>query len=131
AGAGRYVTGSFQEAEFGAVRLALVEAEAQVAAEQRLALCRHAVADRAGDGIDAADSCNAERDAGKENGEAGKAAAHFAQGKAEGKRKLAGHRHHAIAVAASAGPLSSVSPVSMRPERMAMRREQRAASAGS
>ena len=70
---------------FRGVGAALVEFIADIPAEQDATLPGYAGADRFGDGIDAADRRHAERDAGQEDRESGKAAAHLAQREAEGE----------------------------------------------
>src|SRR5690606_5622793 len=81
--------------------------------------------------IDAGNRRRAERDAGEEDVEALQAAAHFAQGKAQGERNLAEDRAHPHAGTASASARRGAAPETISPERMATCRPQRAASAGS
>ena len=75
-----------QEGEFLAAGLALDQRERDVAAEQRAALAREAVAEARRDRADAGDRHDAERDAGDEDAEAAQPAAQFAQREAQRQR---------------------------------------------
>ena len=76
---------TFEEGLLRSTRLALHEFEAQIAAEQRLALIGDARRNRARHRVDAADRGDAERDAGEEDQETRQAAAHLAQREADGE----------------------------------------------
>jgi hypothetical protein len=75
----RYRAQPGKEAAFGRGRVTLVELEAQIAAEQRLALVGDAGGDRLRHRIDAAYCRDPKRDAGEEDQEAGQPATHLAQ----------------------------------------------------
>src|SRR5690606_6858879 len=77
----------FDEGAFFRRRFALIEREADIAAENALALRGNAGADRTRHGIDSADGGNPKRDTGEENIKTGKPTAHFTEREAEGEQE--------------------------------------------
>ncbi len=77
----------FQEGAFGPCRLALEQGKGHVAAEDPPPLAGDALGKRAGEGGDAGDRGDAERDAGEEDAEALQASAQLAEGEAQQERQ--------------------------------------------
>ena len=76
-----------RKARSGPARLALEQGKGHVAAEDPPPLAGDALGERAGQGGDAGDRRDAERDAGEEDAEALQASAQLAQGEAQQERQ--------------------------------------------
>src|SRR5690606_24243847 len=152
---------AFEEGALVGRGFAVDEFEADVAAEQGLALAGDGRGDRLGDRVDAADRADAERNAGDEDQKSRQAAAHLPQREAKREREGAGQSARFPPLEGEGGPKGRVgscvgrlgqrtpsaslasgpsacegaergpAPVSLLPERMGRWRPQRLASMAS